>query len=109
MEQVKDTNNKRAQSFDAFADLVKSVHTVKMNTVAWELSELSCSSWQKTFKCDHVIAVTARLKLTTFDKVILTLPLDKKNKRGPKPKRKTALERESMDNQPITPDVIQEI
>jgi hypothetical protein len=40
---------------------------------------------------------------------ILSLPLYKKNKRGPKPKRKTAREGESMDNLPITPDVIQEI
>ncbi len=95
-------------NFDEFIDLVKSVHTVNIHPVSWELSECSCSIWQNMFKCYHVIATAARLKLTTFDKVVLSLPLNKKNKRDPKPKRKTALERESIDNRPIAP-VINEI
>ena len=84
-------------SFDEWIEKTNSIRVVRINTSTWELSECSCSYWQKNFKCNHVIAIAARLNLCNFATIALLLPLERKRKPGRKKATKPCLQRQSVD------------
>ena len=72
------------------------MHIIKINEQAWELSECTCSKWLKNYKCNHTIAIAARLGLLNFDAIAMSMPLDKKRSRGRIPNRTKALQRDAI-------------
>jgi hypothetical protein len=57
-------NSVESSAFSLLSSLLSTVHGIhcmKMNMVDWELSTCTCTSWMKTYKCDHIIATAVRL------------------------------------------------
>ncbi|RNA05163.1 hypothetical protein BpHYR1_033395 [Brachionus plicatilis] len=90
--------------FDDFIDFISSFHIVNINLEEWELSTCNCSGCLKNYKCDHVIAISSRLKLYNFRNIAMNVPHERKLRAG-RPKVTT----EALTTQPIETQAIMEI
>ena len=66
--------------FDEMWLHINQIRIVTLNKDCWENSECNCKNWLKFYKCDHVISLSARLKLCSFVSVAYSIPICHKRK-----------------------------
>ena len=82
---LKDVEECKWTDFDEMIQSIQKIRIIKLCNDEWENSECTCPSWQKDYKCNHVISLASRLRLASFATVAYSIPLQHKRKRG-KPK-----------------------
>ena len=88
----------------ATSNLVK----IKLNKTSWKLSTCTCLSWQKNYKCNHVIAISCRLKLSDFVTVAMEQPIGLKRRRGRPETNKPALKKQPSETVSEADQIISE-
>ena len=53
-----------------------------MNKDLWENSNCTCPDWMKNYKCNHIIAISCRLKLCDFTTIAMVQPIGMKRRKG---------------------------
>ncbi|CAF1088170.1 unnamed protein product [Brachionus calyciflorus] len=71
---------------DQFLTLNNLVLRVKLNRLKWQLSTCTCKRYLKDFICEHIIAVSVKVKLTEIDYSFKDIVMKKKRGRTAKAK-----------------------
>ena len=87
---------------------VNSILQIKININCWENSECSCGAWLKNYKCNHVIAISCRLKLCDFTTVAMAQPIGMKRRKGRPKSTMPALIRQPTETVDIANQLISE-
>ena len=78
-------------SFDDFIKHTKQLRFIKINKDNYKMSECSCSTWCKYYKCKHMIDLCSRLGLITYEDRHKSIPIGANRRRGNPGKTKGSL------------------
>ena len=94
-------------AYETFEELVaaaNSIRIVEINEAEWKLSTCSCIWWSKNYICNHVIALSQRLRLMEFDDRASAIPVTQNRKRGRPAKTQSARVRQGNETQAADAD-----
>lgn len=77
--------------YDSFIKHARKMRVVKLNKENYKLSECSCPTWCKYYKCKHMIDLCSRLGLLNYDSRVRSIPIGANRRRGAPSKTKGAL------------------
>ena len=72
---------------------VSSFYCIQINESVWENSTCTCKDASKHYKCFHIIILSAKLELYSFEAAAMRKPLTAKPKRGAKKMSKNCLDK----------------
>ena len=78
-------------TFDDFIKHSRTMRFLKVNEDHYKMSECSCSTWFKYYKCKHSIDLCSRLELFNYEERVRNVPIGANRRRGAPGKGKSAL------------------
>ena len=76
--------------YDSFIQHSRKMRVVKVNKENYKMSECSCPTWCKYYKCKHMIDLCSRLGLFNYDARVKSIPIGANRRRGNPGKTKGA-------------------